>query len=885
MSATILHPSLPEQILAGASITTIKLQIQQREQKQQQYDPLLPVNHLMRSRSIFLDEILIACWRLWLKNYQQDFSLIAVGGYGRKEMFPYSDIDILILLDQHQPVNKAYQCIEQFSCYLWDIGLKPGQSVRSLFECIHVATSDQCIFTSLLEARLIVGNQKLFNSLQQQLASDAIWPIEKFFKTKLEEQQKRHDKYHDTAYNLEPNIKEGSGGLRDIQTLTWIFSRHFIGAQSQQLIDMDYLSESEYQSQKTAVETLWRLRYGLHVLTGRSEERLLFDSQRELANWFGFNQKAGSHAIEQFMRFYFKTVVGLERNNEILLQLFRERVINPPKNCKTLPINDKFDSICGFIEAKSDDIFIESPLALFEVFLLRQQIPTLKGIRARTIRLIRNNLGLVDDDFRKNPDSRRLFMEIFRQPRGLTHQLRRMNRYGILAAYLPCFANIVARMQYDLFHIHTVDEHTLFVIRNLRRFALSKHNNELPFCNKIFLLISKPEVLYLAGLFHDIAKGMGGDHSLLGEKISAQFCLDHGINEHNTKLVAWLVRNHLIMSATAQSKDISDPEIINKFAKQVKTRECLNYLFLLTIADIRATNPKLWNSWKYTLLKELYMNTANTLRVGSENLLHQRDRAVKIKTETRQELVAKGLPGEAIDKAWENFSDQYFLRYATDEAVWHTIGIVSCSEQDLPLVLLCPQTTRGTAEVFIYTKDQTPVFSLCTEILDQLGLSIQDARIVTTHDKYVFNSFQVLEQSGQPINDLSREIEICSKLRERFINGNHKGQNNIIGFSRQAKNFPIKTTINFHKDPQNNYTIMEINSIDRPGFLSKIGKVFQRQNIILHNAKILTTGSRVEDFFFITDISNAPLKEGDTLHGLQHEILTTLDQKNPQNSG
>ena len=877
MSNTSNLASAAELILSDASITEVKHRIQQQEQEQQQqFDPQLPVNSLIRAKARFIDDILSACWQRWLKNHGQSLALIAVGGYGRREMFPYSDIDILILLDQDAAAHEINQLLEQFSCYLWDIGLKPGQSVRTIPECIQVATDDQCVFTTLLEARLITGNQELFNALQQQIVSDAIWPCETFFNTKLEEQQKRHNRYHDTAYNLEPNIKEGPGGLRDIQTITWIFTRHYLQAQPAQLIEMGYLTEAEYQQQQTAVETLWRLRYALHKLAGRSEERLLFDNQRELANLFGFKGQADNQDIEQFMQFYFKTVVGMERNNEILLQLFRERVINPPDNCEVVSINNKFDSVCGFIEAKHDNIFEESPLALLEVFLLRQQIPKLKGIRARTIRLIRSNLHLINDDFRKNPDARSLFIEILRQPHGLTHQLRRMNRYGILAAYLPCFANIVARMQYDLFHIYTVDEHTLFVIRNLRRFSLSKHNDELPFCNKIFLLIAKPEVLYIAGMFHDIAKGMGGDHSVLGQDIAKQFCLDHSISEHNTKLVTWLVRNHLVMSTTAQRKDISDPDTINEFAGQVKTLERLNYLYLLTVADIRATNPELWNSWKDTLLKELYVGTNAAIRRGLENPIQQQEHIDIVKTETRRELLAKGISEATIEQAWRYLGDDYFLRYSSDEAIWHTIGIASCNEHDFPLVLLRPQTMRGSAEIFIYSKDQAGVFSLCTEILDQLGLSILDARIITTRDKYVLNSFQILEQSGAPIADLDREIEICSKLRERYINGNSTGQHIIGKQSRQARYFPIKTQVKFHEDPQNRYTIMELISTDYPGLLSEIGQVFQRQNIALLNAKILTVGSRVEDFFYITDSNAKPLKDADTLKRLHDEVLEIL---------
>ncbi|MGR9100751.1 MAG: [protein-PII] uridylyltransferase, partial [Gammaproteobacteria bacterium] len=783
--------NLTELFDAKDRISLFKQLIQQQDTElKQKFDPDKPVDSLIVERSDFIDRILTACWDHFVGEPTRRPALIAVGGYGRRELFPFSDVDLLILLDDDHPTEHQEQ-LAGFSRFLWDIGLKPGQSVRTISECVRTAAADQTIMTSLLEARLIVGDLELFEEMKKRTASDRIWPSDEFFAAKIEEQRLRYEKFHDTAYNLEPNIKEGPGGLRDMQVIAWVFKRHYDSSTLKELVKYEFLPESEYLELVSAQQTLWRIRYALHVLTGRGENRLIFDYQRELAELFGFEDRENDQAVEQFMRHYYKTIVGLERLNEMLLQLFNEKFILTPDKSDIIPINFKFNSIGGYLEAVSDDIFVKHPLALFEVFLLIQQITRLKGIRASTIRLIKNNLYLIDDAFRSNKDARRLFMEILRQPRGITHQLRRMNRYGILAAYLPSFANIVARMQYDLFHVYTVDEHTLFVVRNLRRFALDKHNNEFPFCNDIFMLIAKPEVLYLAGLFHDIAKGRGGDHSVLGEEIARQFCIDHEISEHDTKLIAWLVRHHLVMSMTAQRKDISDPEVIHEFASFVGNIERLNYLYLLTVADIRATNPSLWNSWKDSLLKELYISTHTALRRGLENPIGQSVRINEVKAETRHELAKLGVPETTVEKAWQHINNDYFLRYSSDEAVWHTIGIASCSEEEFPLVLLRPQTQRGSAEIFIYTKDVGPIFSLCTDILDQLGLTILDARIITTEDQYVLNSFQVLEQSGDPINDLRKETHICSALRERLLNQNVKGQSNIRRQSRQAKHFPI----------------------------------------------------------------------------------------------
>lgn len=842
------------------------------------FDPHNSVSKLLKDKSDFIDEILTCCWDYYLGQYASRFSLVAVGGYGRRELFPYSDIDILVLIDT--PDTSAFQeSLAHFFSFLWDIGLKPGQSVRTIEESIQAAVGDQTIMTSLMEIRLITGSTYLYETLRSQINPDKIWPSDRFFAAKMEEQRQRYAKFHDTAYNLEPNIKEGPGGLRDRQVIAWVFKRHYNASTLKELIKYGFLPKSEYAELVAAVEVLWRIRYALHLLTNRCEDRLIFDYQRELAVQFGFSKENQgiNQDVEQFMQFYFKTVQGLERLNEVLLQLFNERFVATEVTPKKIPLNDKFVSINGYLEAIDDSIFEQQPLTLLEFFLILQQHSELKGVRATTIRLIRKNLHLIDDDFRKNKSANRLFIEIFRQHTGITSQLRRMNRYGILAAYLPCFANIVARMQYDLFHIYTVDEHTLFVVRNLRRFALEKHRNELPLCNDIFLLIAKPEVLYLAALFHDIAKGRNGDHSAIGEEIAREFCIQHDFPSHDTKLLTWLVRHHLIMSMTAQRKDIGDPDIIHEFALKVGSIEYLNYLYLLTVADIRATNPELWNSWKDSLLKELYSVTHKALRRGLQNPVGLTDRIEENRSEAKDELIKLGLPEHLIDSSWQHASDDYFLRYSADEIAWHTIAIASSCTEELPLVLLRPQTQRGSAEVFVYTKDKGPIFSIITETLDQLGLTILDARIMTTSDDYALNSFQVLEQSGEPIDDLFREVHICSTLRKNMLRGKVKAHRNIHRQSRQAKHFPIPTSIRFNTDPMNRHTIIEIITTDRAGLLSKIGRAFVKQNLNLHSAKITTIGSRAEDMFYITNKQLQPIDDIVRQEKIKAEIIKVLD--------
>ena len=847
---------------------------------QHKFDPQLSVSELIKEKSDFIDDILSCCWQHFLGAYAQRLALCAIGGYGRRELFPYSDIDIVILLDSDD-TSPYKEALASLFTFLWDIGLKPGQSVRTIKECVEAAWNDQTIMTSLMEIRLINGDTVLYETFKLQITPDKIWPSNQFFAAKMKEQRQRYAKFHDTAYNLEPNIKEGPGGLRDMQIIAWVFKRHYNASTLKELIKYGFLPESEYAELIAARDVLWRIRYALHLLTNRAEDRLIFDYQRDLAQQFGFSteHQRYNQDVEQFMQFYFKTVQGLERLNEMLLQLFNERFVHGEMASKVTPINDKLVAINGYLEAIDEGMFERYPLALLEIFLVLQQNSSLKGIRATTIRLIRKNLHLIDDAFRSNKSANRLFIEIFRQPRGLTHELRRMNRYGVLSAYLPSFANIVARMQYDLFHIYTVDEHTLFVIRNLRRFSLEEHKDEFPVCNTVFLQIAKPEILYIAALFHDIAKGRNGDHSAIGEEIACQFCIQHELSAHDTKLITWLVRNHLVMSKTAQRKDIGDPDVIHEFAQKVGSVEYLNHLYLLTVADIRATNPELWNSWKDSLLKELYSVTHKALRRGLQNPAALADRLRENKQEARDELIKLGISEAVIDASWQHASDDYFLRYSADEIVWHTIAIISSSETDLPLVLLRPQTQRGSAEIFVYTKNEGSVFSLSTATLDQLGLTILDARIMTTLDNYVLNSFQVLEQSGEPINESFRAAHICTALRNNLLHGEVKSHKNTHrqSKSRQAQHFPIPTSIKFHSDPLNRHTIIELITTDHAGLLSKIGRAFIQQNINLHSAKITTIGSRAEDMFYVTDQQLQPITDMDKQNQIREEMLKMLE--------
>ncbi|MCW8900227.1 MAG: [protein-PII] uridylyltransferase, partial [Gammaproteobacteria bacterium] len=612
---------------------------------------------LVHARAKIVDKLLIQAWFQYFSESAEDIALLAVGGYGRGELHPASDVDVQILLKDD--VNHHNETLGQFITFLWDIGLEIGHSVRSLSECVAEAHSDITVATNLQEGRLLIGPEALFEKQRELCAPDKIWPSIDFFQAKLDEQISRHKKFDDTAYNLEPNIKESPGGLRDIQVIGWVAKRHFGADTLEELVKHQFLTEQEYQSLHEGQAFLWKVRYGLHVISGRREDRLLFDHQRVLAKQFGYRDDRHHLAVEYFMKQYYRTVMELSRLNEMLLQLFKEEILLANDSSEPVKINSRFQSRKGFIEVVHKGVFKRYPFALLEIFLLLEQQPQLKGVRANTIRLIRDHRYLINEQFRSDLRCKSLFMEIMRQTEGVTHELRRMNLYGVLAAYLPVFEKIVGQMQHDLFHVYTVDEHTLRLIRNLRRYTVPEHYEEFPLCSYIMNNVPKQEIVLLAGLFHDIAKGRGGDHAVLGAIDALDFCKEHGLSDFDSNMVAWLVRNHLIMSSTAQRKDIADPDVVHEFAQEIGDKMHLDYLFLLTVSDIRATSSSVWNSWKGTLLRELYSATEAAFRRGLENPVIQSERIKDYQRQAREYLIENNVPEKNIDILWDNFGDEY----------------------------------------------------------------------------------------------------------------------------------------------------------------------------------------------------------------------------------
>jgi [protein-PII] uridylyltransferase len=830
------------------------------------------VVELVHKRAEFIDQLLIHAWQSMFSC--EDLALVAVGGYGRGELHPASDIDLMIL-EKSRSNKTTNKQIQQFLTFLWDIGLEVGQSVRTVKDCVAEGRADITVATNIMEARLLVGDTTLFDSMRNMTGPKKIWPTRKFFKAKLQEQVERHEKYANTEHSLEPNIKESPGGLRDIQMIGWVAKRHFGVESLHDLVKHGFLTEEEYLRLKVGQTFLWRIRYALHNLTGRHDDRLLFDRQRHIAEIFGFHAEDNS-GVEQFMKFYYRMVRELNRLNEMLLQHFHEEIIYATRREKIKPINKRFQIRNDFIEICHEQVFKWYPFALLEIFLLIQQTPKIKGIRASTIRLIREYSYLIDDEFRNDIRNKSLFMEIIRQPRYVGHELRRMHRYGILSKYLPAFGQIEGQMQFDLFHVYSVDEHILFVIQNMRYFGLPEYANTYPLCQKILKTLPKQELLYLAGLFHDIAKGRKGDHAKLGVKDAVDFCKVHGLSSYDAELVGWMVENHLILSKTAQREDINDPEVINKFAVQMGDREHLNYLYLLTVADVNGTNPELWNAWKDSLFSQLYNETTRALRRGLENPFNKEDRIKKTKHSALALLNKRTKSKFDVDQLWSSLGEDYFIRYSPDEIAWHTNSIAENSKQKYPLIKVRQQATRGGTEIFVYMENQDNIFATTTRVLDQLGLTIVDARVIASTHGYTLDTYIVLDKSGEALKEKKLREDIVIKLDDALSNLEQHLKIVSRPRSRQQKVFPIQTRVHFSQDEVNQRTIMEVIASDRPGFLSQVGIALAGCDVRLHGAKIATYGSRVEDIFFITDKEDQLITDPVRFESLTNFIIETL---------
>ncbi len=836
-----------------------------------------PVTHLVILGAQMIDQLLIHVWKKLAPDLCERIALIAVGGYGRGELHPGSDVDLMLLLDGELPAA-ADTILAGFIATLWDIGLEAGHSVRSIDDCRREAEADITVITTLMESRLLYGPTALLDAVYNATATERMWPSDRFFLAKRDEQNIRHHRYDDTAYKLEPNVKGSPGGLRDIQVIGWIARRHFGSRHFVELVGHNFLTPSQLQLLQEGQEFLWRVRFALHVLTGRREDRLLFDHQRRLAEMLGYEDARYTLAVEQLMQRYYRTVMDLSRLNEMLLQLFEEEILMDPR-AAPVPLNGRFQIRNGYLQAINDRVFRQDPSALLEIFLLLQQHENIHGVSAHTVALIKSNLHLIDEEFRQNPRNHRLFMSILRAPAGVTHELRRMNLYGVLGLYIPSFGRIVGRMQYDLFHAYTVDEHTLFVVSNLRRFALSRFDDEYPHCSRLAQSFDKPEIVYLAGLFHDIAKGRGGDHSELGAVDAEAFCLEHGMSTYDARTVAWLVRNHLILSMTAQKKDISDPVVVSEFAARVGDQMHLDYLYCLTVADVRGTNPSIWNSWKATLFRDLYELTSQAFRRGLENPIDREQLISETQYAARSAISASGVPDSSVVRVWSLFNEDYFLRCRSEEIAWHTeILAKSDTVGSSGLVSVRKQANGDGMEAMLYTPRSKHTFAHVTAVLDELGMTIVDARIVPIANGYSLETFVFMETDKRTVVD-ARRIEKVRQNLMRVLSATSVPAKVMRPAPRQVRMFSTRTEIRSSEDLGRRRTVLEIVAADRPGLLSKVGQVFVEYGIDIETAKILTIGERAEDVFYVVDQRGEPLSDA-VCTAVKADLIKRLDQRN-----
>ncbi|MBN9407692.1 MAG: [protein-PII] uridylyltransferase [Burkholderiales bacterium] len=782
------------------------------------------------------------------------FALVAVGGFGRGELFPHSDVDVLVLLPDGQspdadPALKAR--IESFIGACWDAGLEIGSSVRTLGDCLSESAKDVTVQTSLLEARLVTGNSRLFREFCTRFR-EAMDP-RAFLVAKTLEMRQRHTKFENTPYSLEPNCKESPGGLRDLQVILWIARAAGFGSTWDQLAKSGLATRYEAARLKRNEALLGLIRARLHLIAGRREDRLVFDLQTPVAQSFGWENTPGRRASEELMRRYYWTAKAVSQLHQILLLNIEERL--SPDTHATRPINERFSEKAGTIEVNSDDLYVREPHAILETFLLYQTTVGVKGLSARTLRALYAARGVMGQKFRNDPVNRATFMEILRQDHGITHAVRLMNQTSVLGRYLWVFRGIVGQMQHDLFHVYTVDQHILMVLRNVRRFFIADHAHEYPFCSQLAAGWDKPWILYVAALFHDIGKGRGGDHSELGAKDVRTFCRQHGIDADDTKLIEFLVREHLAMSRSAQKEDLSDPDVIAAFARRVGNERYLTALYLLTVADIRGTSPKVWNAWKGKLLEDLYRYTLRALGGRAP------DPGAEVEARKREALVLlalHALPHEAHKPLWDTLDVGYFMRHDAGDIAWHAKHLSRhVTKKPQPegapakaIVRARLSTVGEGLQVMVYTPDQPDLFARICGYFDQAGFSILDAKVHTASNGHALDTFQVVtsmlpEHYRELISmveiDLARAIEEHGPLPP-------PGRGRV---SRRVRSFPVAPRVHLSPDEKAQRWLLSISASDRAGLLYSVARVLARHQLNLQLAKVSTLGERVEDTFLI----------------------------------
>ena len=806
----------------------------------------------LRGRSALVDRTLTTLWSQ--AAMPDDCALIAVGGYGRGELYPCSDIDVLIALNA-APSPELQATLETLITQFWDLGLAIGHSVRTIDECISAAQADVTVQTALFESRLICGNTSLEQRLQTAVAQTL--NSEQFIAAKLAEQEERHLRHAFTAFSLEPNVKESPGGLRDLQSIAWIacaagFSNNtnvWASLQQQGLMQGD-----ERVAVERAANFLADVRIHLHLLTGRAEDRLVFDLQSQMAREFGFSDDSNKRASEQFMQRYYRIAKRVTQINTLVLKSISEKLA-PASKQRIRPLNERFQKVGNKLDILDPQIYQRQPSAILETFLLMEKQGGVHEMTARTLRALYGARRLVNRDFRQQKENKQLFIQILKQKRGVLHALRLMNQFSILGRYIPAFGKIVGQMQHDLFHVFTVDQHILQVVRNIRRFQREEFAHENPFCHRVMVEFERPWLLVLAALFHDIAKGRGGDHSELGTVDAEAFCTSHGLSAKDTRLIVWLVREHLTMSTVAQKEDITDPTTVTAFCNKVADVRHLQALYLLTVADIRGTSPKVWNSWKARLLEGLYRNALARLEQACEDsgvpAQDIGDMVVQRKRDALAHLRYFALGNSVQTQFWQQLDDVYFLRHTDEEIAWHTRCLYYRVHENKPIVRARPDPDGEGIQALVYAPDQPDLFVKLCAYFSSIGYSIMDAKIHTTRHGYALDSFNLMDASAR---DMDRET--CALIEHDLLEvlaGRLTPTPPSSGrLSRQVRSFPIAPEVRIETDESGSQFVVSIRAADRTGLLYAIAETLTRHGASLHTARISTLGERAEDTFLVS---------------------------------
>jgi [protein-PII] uridylyltransferase len=851
---------------------------------------------LLRGLVQHVDATLTTAWAEAMMP--SDTALVAVGGYGRGELFPHSDVDVLVLLPNavKQPLTTTPRgdrggagtpgdvlrhAIERFVTACWDIGLEIGSSVRSVDECVEEAQRDITVQTALLEARRVCGAQRLFKQLRDSQAQ-AMDP-RAFLRAKTLEMHQRHNKYEGTPYALEPNCKESPGGLRDLQVVIWVARAAGLGRTWTELAGKGLITKFEASQLAKHEGTLKLIRARLHAVAGRREDRLVFDLQTAVAESFGYKATKEQRSSEVLMHRYYWAAKAVTQLNQILMLNIEERVTGS-ETVPMRPITARFLDRAGMLEVASDDLYLQNPHAILETFLVYQQTPGLSGLSARTLRALYNARNVMGAAFRQDPINRELFMDILRQKTGTTHVMRLMNQTSVLGRYLWVFRRIVGRMQHDLFHVYTVDQHILMVVRNMRRFFIPEHAHEYPFCSQLAAQWDAPWLLYVAAIFHDVAKGRGGDHSVLGGVEARRFCRDHGLSSEDSKLIEFLVMHHLTMSRVAQKEDLSDPEVIQRFASLVGTPRRLTALYLLTVADIRGTSPRVWNAWKAKLLEDLYHATLRALGGAQPNL----DAEIEArKQEARQNLALhSALPGTE-EPLWRTLEVSYFARHDAADIAWHARSLWRHVTTDAPIVRARPSSIGDGLQVLVYAPDQPDLFARICGYFDSAGFSIQDAKIHTTRAGYALDTFQVVSLAGAGLagedhtsdvayRDLISLVETQATLALASDGPLPEPQRRRV--SRRVKSFPVTPRVSLSPDERAQRWLLTVSASDRSGLLYDVARVLARYRVNLQLAKVSTLGERVEDTFLV---DGAALQQSRAQLKIESDLLDAIASPAP----